>query len=152
MRARREENVSNYYQKAARKRACIIPDNERTLPQGQGKRRERWSPWEEEEKREQRVCPSNRFSLSSSSSPSTALMVPGSRFETPFPPSPPIIELFLYYYREQQLSPLSSPSPSPSYIELLLPNISLFLPNFSPFLTNTDQGLYRRDARSRGCV
>lgn len=150
MRARREENVSNYYQKAARKRACIIPDNERTLPQGQGKRRERWSPWEEEEKREQRVCPFNRFSLSSSSSPSTALMVPGSRFETPFPPSPPIIELFLYYYREQQ--PLSSPSPFPSYIELLLPNISLFLPNFSPFLTNTDQGLYRRDARSRGCV
>lgn len=124
MRARREENVSNYYQKAARKRACIIPDNERTLPQGQGKRRERWSPWEEEEKREQRVCLSNRFSLSSSSSPSTALMVPGSRFETPFPPSPPIIELFLYYYREQQLSPL---------LLLLLPTLNYFFQIFHYF-------------------
>lgn len=70
------------------------------------------------------VCPSNRFSLSSSSSPSTALMVPGSRFETPFPPSPPIIELFLYYYREQQLSPL---------LLLLLPTLNYFFQIFHYF-------------------
>lgn len=123
MRARREENVSNYYQKAARKRACIIPDNERTLPQGQGKRRERWSPWEEEEKREQRVCPSNRFSLSSSSSPSMALMVPGSRFETPFPPPPSSNFSFIITENNSfRLSPL-----------LFLPTLNYFFQIFHYF-------------------
>lgn len=69
------------------------------------------------------VCPSNRFSLSSSSSPSTALMVPGSRFETPFPPPPSSNFSFIITENNSfRLSPL-----------LFLPTLNYFFQIFHYF-------------------